>query len=77
VGGGMREGIRLYLTDRWGPHANRGPDLFPCWSFFPCWSWDVTLGLYFFELGLQMGFRGLNLQGMAGVALSFCASSDT
>jgi hypothetical protein len=28
------------------------------------------LGLYFLELDMQMGFEGLNLKCMAGVALS-------
>jgi hypothetical protein len=27
-----------------------------------CWSWDLIWGLYTFELGLQISFRGLNLQ---------------
>jgi hypothetical protein len=29
----------------------------------------IILDLYFLELGLQIGFRGLNLQVIAGVAL--------
>jgi hypothetical protein len=32
----------------------------------------IILDLYFLDLGLQIGFRGLNLQVIAGVALTIC-----
>jgi hypothetical protein len=73
----VREGIYRIATGRWknslscwhaGPTGNRGPGL------FPCWSWYAILGLYFLELDMQMGFECLNLKCTAGVALSRAVS---